>query len=402
MATPVPNRILREIVDIHCHGERNGMTLRHRLEELCGNRLTRAIDGVLASQEVPENQLVSIDRLQVTVDGITSGNLETELIPRIASALEAELTARIGAGSKSQSKLARPLRQSVLEEILFFLERGYLPWSSDGGALWRELAEETLRGLEPMEFLRLAEVLRESGARKRLARHFPEAVRENILPTFWSNPEWRLVLADVAALCVQMPGGPQWTCLKEHLLRLLLDVAVAERRPSLEWLCRMILRELFLGDLADHLSLVPLKSWRMRRAFAERELARTDPAKLALLNEGLAGDSAGMEDLLAAPRNEEAKPVAPVAETPLVSQRKAPPLKPANGRGEDAIYIRNAGLVILAPYVPMLFRRLVLADDERLLKLPTALSLLHYLVFGVEECAEWDLVLNKLFCGVLP
>jgi hypothetical protein len=57
-------------------------------------------------------------------------------------------------------------------------------------------------------------------------------------------------------------------------------------------------------------------------------------------------------------------------------------------------------MVILAPYLPGFFRKLGIADDTQLLDVPMALVLQHFLVFGTDECPEWDLALNKILCGV--
>ncbi len=68
-----------------------------------------------------------------------------------------------------------------------------------------------------------------------------------------------------------------------------------------------------------------------------------------------------------------------------------------------SIYIKNAGMVILIPYISMLFDRAgllenkSLKDDESIHK---AIYLLEYAVTGKTLLQEQDLVLNKIICGV--
>ena len=70
------------------------------------------------------------------------------------------------------------------------------------------------------------------------------------------------------------------------------------------------------------------------------------------------------------------------------------------------IYIANAGLVLLHPYLPMLFDRLGLlgADGQAHIAPGAAASrachLLQYLVDGRLDAPEPQLVLNKILCGL--
>ena len=70
---------------------------------------------------------------------------------------------------------------------------------------------------------------------------------------------------------------------------------------------------------------------------------------------------------------------------------------------EDTIYIDNAGLVILWPFLGHLFQRLELMEDPKTFKNETAqnkaILLTQHLVTGQTEFEESALVLNKLICG---
>ncbi len=73
----------------------------------------------------------------------------------------------------------------------------------------------------------------------------------------------------------------------------------------------------------------------------------------------------------------------------------------------ESIYVANAGLVLLSPYLVVVFSRLGWMDKgqwktEETLPLPQqkALHLLQYLAFEGKNPAEYDLALNKLLCGL--
>jgi hypothetical protein len=65
----------------------------------------------------------------------------------------------------------------------------------------------------------------------------------------------------------------------------------------------------------------------------------------------------------------------------------------------DSIYINNAGLVIVAPFLTAFFKKLNLVNDDKLTDKAKAVTLLNYLVTGNTAFDEFDIVLNKVVCG---
>jgi hypothetical protein len=66
----------------------------------------------------------------------------------------------------------------------------------------------------------------------------------------------------------------------------------------------------------------------------------------------------------------------------------------------EGLYIENAGLVLLHPFLPQLFAALGIAEEDRLLQPERALCLLHYLGTGQPVAPEYELVLPKILCGI--
>lgn len=69
----------------------------------------------------------------------------------------------------------------------------------------------------------------------------------------------------------------------------------------------------------------------------------------------------------------------------------------------DALYIHNAGLVILAPFLPRFFQQLGMLEDDFFsteVDAERAVHLLQYLVSGRQETPEHLLVFNKILCGL--
>ncbi len=71
---------------------------------------------------------------------------------------------------------------------------------------------------------------------------------------------------------------------------------------------------------------------------------------------------------------------------------------------ESGIYVQNAGLVLLHPFLLYFFKEFELLDDAESFKdvetRDTAIHLLHYLATAKEQSFEYDLLMEKFLCGL--
>ncbi len=66
----------------------------------------------------------------------------------------------------------------------------------------------------------------------------------------------------------------------------------------------------------------------------------------------------------------------------------------------EGIYIENAGLVLLHPFLPRFFDALGISIAEEIVQPERALGLLHYLATGQIKAPEYELILPKIICHV--
>ncbi len=66
----------------------------------------------------------------------------------------------------------------------------------------------------------------------------------------------------------------------------------------------------------------------------------------------------------------------------------------------EGIFIDNAGLVLLHPFLSRFFDTLGISKGEEIVQPERALSLLHYLTTGQTKIPEYELVLPKILCDV--
>ena len=68
---------------------------------------------------------------------------------------------------------------------------------------------------------------------------------------------------------------------------------------------------------------------------------------------------------------------------------------------DASVWIMNAGLVLLHPFLSVLFDRLsVLNDQKQIVDVAKALRLIHYLLYTEEEYSDALMVLPKIICGM--
>lgn len=82
------------------------------------------------------------------------------------------------------------------------------------------------------------------------------------------------------------------------------------------------------------------------------------------------------------------------------AREPAAPGEDEHPEARTGLFLQNAGLVLLHPFLPRLFQALGIADQDRLLDPERALGLLHYLATGQCLTPEYELALPKILCGL--
>jgi len=88
-----------------------------------------------------------------------------------------------------------------------------------------------------------------------------------------------------------------------------------------------------------------------------------------------------------------------ISSSSFLIHKSTKPIEP-----DEVLYVSNAGLVILHPFLSSFFKGLDLLDDENQFTSAEtqikAAVLLYYLQCGLEEYKEWEMPLNKILCGM--
>lgn len=420
--------IRQQYVHVELNGtESDGLALQRRLPDLCQQWLTPVIEQTLERCAPPDGHLI-IERLEIDVGTLTLESLEQALPDLVSEALEHAIREQVlTEGGSSAVQEADPVqhktaRQSLNEAFICFLETGSLPWSfrlPEGTHLeqalldsWQETA--TLGTPARMVSDAILQVLASDTVRQRLVRQFSPAFLDALLPALsleaknavdeivailrsdvlspikiksFQQQLWQNVLADVATgrvLSARRLVSESWATLP-------MTTAESTGLASvLEYHWPGITGEISAqtNQIDQMESTVP--------TYPESE-AKPDPDPIDDPPAPAFGDAWGIQKV---PETQNI-PITQDAE----GKRDGPADRetssiPEHPEAREGIYLQNAGIILLHPFLPRFFAMLNIADQNTLLQPERALCLLHFLATGQYMPLEYELVLPKLLCNI--
>ncbi|MEZ4731465.1 MAG: contractile injection system tape measure protein [Caldilineaceae bacterium] len=449
------HRIKRQLIELQVQRQADAWPLQTAVSRIYRQRLLPMIEECCTVLSKP-NQCYRIETLTLDLGALDPEHLEEELIERLRVALPPALAAQLSVQEERAGSQAQPIQtQAQLELLTAFVCTGTLPWWADADnprlladclAHLLEQAPDALRQL-------LQAVGADHSALQRLIQHYADEqlalLAALLLPAF--PPALHQAPPMLLALLAQTQAGDRSGSQRRRSFwaNLLSTAALpGETYPTPVAFYAAVLRRVALALalpyrslLAALLALLPVTGTDEERAFREllEQLYRSEA--LPELTDRAAGAQAvppvGVpteqsvdrydRDLtntpLAAPDD---KPMDRLAARTLLGQVALPQSrltaiagieKRATARrsrlpGQDAdvtegtadeVYVGNAGLVLLWPFLGHFFTRLGLLVEQQFkdeAARQRAVGLLQHLATGATDFPEYLLPLNKLLCGL--
>jgi hypothetical protein len=385
----MPHTIRRQVLDVEVRGsEADGLLLQRTLPALCRQWLLPAIEQALEHCE-RKGDVLTIDRLEIDAGTLSMDRFVQDLPATVRLVLESDLKEKIalldavaaapGAGANAPGLQRKTLKTLQDEALAFFLETGSLPSSStlppgqtfEGALLetWRT-AEDPGTSAGALDSM-LVRALQSRDGRNRLVLQFSPRLLQALLMRL--SPQAAATLELV--LAVKTGGSARdrraferaaWHAAFAHAAAGSPAAAVRLVREALQAL---------RGHVANHAGLARVLQRRWPGAI-----------KLAAPGSGRPG---------AAPAGGQQQDAAgPVARHSDHSDHRDHP------DAEEGIFIDNAGLVLLHPFLPRLFKGLGWAVGDALTEPERALHMLHYLASGEAPAPEYLLPLPKILCNL--
>jgi hypothetical protein len=373
--------IRQQYLHIEYNGsESEGLALQNRLGSICYDCLLPAIERTLDRFSPAEGRLC-IERLEIDAGCVDMETLERDLAESVARALEKSLKEELPPAHSSPRH--KTPQQTLEQAFIYFLNTGALPWSfrlpanTDLESVllysWRQTGESS--GQSHAGHNAVLRALASSTARSRLIRQFSASFRETLLAMFSQQ-----ALATVSKTLEGVRSFALSSAIRDQLAIGIWEAAfacVAARE--------MISETDLVNKAWSALSVPGLRSRESINRFGNQ-------IQEAVVDTPIPKDPAFNDEPETSPSG-------------VITKKDVAAVRSASDGGDrlqvsEGIYLENAGLVLLHPFLPQLFDSLGIAAGEKLLKPERALCLLHYLGSGQLKAPEYLMVLPKVLCGV--
>ncbi|MCB0564808.1 MAG: hypothetical protein KDD01_10575 [Phaeodactylibacter sp.] len=375
---------------------------------------------------VKDGQILRIDKLEVDLGDFTTDRYQKEFPERVVEEVKSQLEQHVQAAFEVDTRERQFLSgaQSMAEALRHFLATGALPWwiPMEKGRNFEATVVEALKK-EPAAFRRqLAPLVENRQAVRRLSRQFSDTAIEAMIATFsptLARPvQWlENILSETArspAVLTELEArhpvivreavlrqvlrslGREVglkTVLKEIVKEAILDIPSPHRAALLPELARKIEKQgakeitpvLVLEALLQY-----IRQWPVAHEGGAEKTEQKKDQKQTIGQTKEPKPSSAPETGPAAGAEEEKKPAETKRPEAALSE-------------QEALFIGNAGLVLLAPYLELFFEELELQSSGQFRNEAVqerAVHLLQYLATGAEQPPEYELPLNKLLCGL--
>lgn len=445
----------KQVLDLTVSPSADAFKLQHQLSQFYWNKMVPELDS-LFDQLSSETEVVSIDRLEIDLGQFTEeGILQEGFLEQLRQQLEIQL--RDILRGKGSSKTDRtPASFNLFEQWLFFLNKGYLPWSSRQLPTdWVTSVLDTL-GTNSQAVVNLRQLLRtQPTALQRLIVQHATTFLKTLVELFTGKKQAALLAAETE---LQKLPAPYWAQVRGKV-----STSISQRQIGLFFWKEVLETTIVLDHkleaptligriLGSHFSVRTLKQLQeAERAqdypvlfSAIGEVTRTEAKQVPEKN--LAKDTpiASQEEAMPIPEASEDpnapeekqrkrkekiisiesktnrdQPIAaeekqqlgqdtPGKETsestfPFETDLKEAYLRDRARLEKEEFFLENAGVVLLHPFLTSLFRKLDYVEGGAF-KSETdrhrAIHLIHFLATGELEVPEYSLLLPKFLCGL--
>jgi hypothetical protein len=432
------HRIKHQVIELTVRDATTARQLHNEISRIYHQRIVPLIDYYCSELSTP-GQLHRIETLVLDVGSINVLQLEADLVAGVEAALRPALAAQMNAPAARPSGYRSDV-QVWLELFALFARSGSLPWWADATAprLLEDGAQHLLQHA-PAALARLLRTLaHEPQALQRLVDHlsdpFLTELARELVPALQAAPadQFPSLIAALQHNPVASSHPQAW--LRRQAWMTILQVAgIAGAQYTATSLYLAVVQRLAATLSVSYDSLLaaaqpadasparsapaqapPADLWATLRRLASRLAPRLRAELLAALDAHDRGEAPQITarhvlHLLQSNTVHQALPAdeaRPLLRMLHAATHAEPEQEIDPGFGTaDEVYISNAGLVILWPFLSHFFARLKLLDGKQFKDQAArqrAIALLQHIATGDLACPEYMLPLNKVLCGLEP
>lgn len=383
--------IQKNIIEIELPASEDAFIWQEMLVRLCEEKMEKMLEDLLDELDNP-SATISIDQIQIELENISTKDFEKQFLEAFKTAIRIELIEKINVEKQVFSVLPNEFllsQKSELQLFIYFLKNGTFPWWTKVASI-AEIENKIIQYLsyESKENLRkiLAETFKNENVRRRFIFQFTENFQSKFLHFFDVKYEQTLgffeaVFIEVSKLLYQENYSKKEIneVIKIELLNEIVEVKVL----NISILFKNIFYQLNSKySLINQKTAIEIENFIQKITFIFQEKKQTYS-----INSESIGFEVFKDNIFA--KNIE-KEVTSIKKSSKENQAVT----------IEGIYINNAGLVLLAPFLSEYLKACEVVQKEELIDKDLAVHAIQYLITGKQQTPENELVLNKILCGI--
>ena len=393
----MPNNHLigKQVIKVEVNASEDTYALQQKLSEMVWKNLAPELSD-LFDRYAGEDEVLRLDKVEIDLGKINlKGSVDDTITREILYLLEAELqqhTLEINSKNRGNSKgfvkpdVGKSTTNYMFRLWLYWLEKGVLPaYALKPENNWMPQVLETLAS-EHQAISRLkATLLKSENALQRLILQHTENDLKSIVELYTGFPQKELLVFIEELRKCKKQGKKGLSVLKINFRELeIKNWELVFRKVILQ--AKKLNSEVLQQAILQYL---PEKLFRQLK-----EIAETKPGIYSYMNEAI--EKISEKNIGSHLTLEEEK----MQEITAASSNQ---IQPEADEFENTHFIKNAGLVLLHPFLLRLFQKLELLEDTNFKDFncqSKALLLLQFLATGKEVIPEYEMQLPKFLCGM--
>ena len=395
--------IKKQVIELEVEESLDSADIQDRVSRIYHDTVVPLLDKLLSNKSA--SSLLVIDHLEINIGDIPEDKLEGVLAEKIKTALQENLAAIKSSPSGNSHVEAGHNKQQTQSDhsdealIIYFLQTGLFPWWAQENNY--SFLEQKLHAVIKQNNIAFKtsfqNLLRDDAIKKRLAYNFNDALLETIAKQFFNIS--LLVIQPEKEMLISV--FTDWYDLHELQAYWRMSFYKAMIAPGIHSEKKLFekIEELFIVSVLQKSNIVSVlksSSGNEQKKFSEKINRLNNNVLRETLKHYLQNK---IDDDPGKQTTEGNNYSNKINDKTLAQKQHTMPVADL-----DKIYIQNAGLILLCPFLPRFFQNLGLADDRHFndeAAAERACFILQYLVAGDNEhIFEAQLPLSKILCGI--
>lgn len=361
--------IQKTVIDLQYNGGEDAFVLQREFSDWCNLKLLPGLEERLEKLDT-KNTHTRIDNLELEIVIDDKKDWQGGLLEKVLESLKKELSTSLLNKNQEQGISHQSNEQHFFDAFVFFLQNGWQPWWSgikSSSEFSSEFSNWIKNGLNNAMKDQLYELSFENRVQQRIARELSHEEFVALISELYDTKksEIELIFEDATTFITGLLPEKRRFAETEFKKLLWQNTSRIDKAEALQ-----LSVENFSTMMAGQARISSELTSQLRSSFFKAALDIKHTAK---------------------PKQEEDK---------VSNEGKRMIKDNYELLNREGIYINNAGLVIIAPFLSLFFKKLNLMQDDQLTEIEKAVCLVHYLATGEESAAEFELGLIKIVCGL--